>query len=113
MVKEYQLPYHWWERYDYQSFPMMYRNMHFLSVWNRATDHQRQVARMAIGFMRTPVSFVAKPMFKELVVEFEREGIYLPFDYIGYRRGRPKTSSVLIAAVMEVFTPTGIFSRKV
>lgn len=103
---------YWYKKYELKDAPAQWVNPHLEAVWNMGTEEQRDVGRMAIGVLMEPDTFKRSAKFNQLAQELERRDIYtgLTFGKLTYRG--LEVDNIMVAAIMEVFTPTGVLSRK-
>ena len=102
----------WYKKYELKDAPEQWVNPHLEAVWNMGTEEQRDIGRMAIGVLMEPDTFKRSAKFNQLEQELERRNIYtgLTFGKLTYRG--LEVDNMMAAAIMEVFTQTGVLSRK-
>lgn len=66
---------------------------------------------MTLGMIKEVNIKRKEAMFNALKQRMEEHGVYLPLDFKGYMRGNMRSKQVLIAAVMEVYTPSGLYDK--
>lgn len=102
----------WWAKYQLKDAPVTWINPHFESIWMQASPDKQDIARMAIGVMREINYRKKAAKYACLKEQLERQGIYTGVSIEQFMRGGVKTSQIMVAAIMEVFTPTGLYSTK-
>ena len=102
----------WWSKYEEKDVPSSWVNPHFLSVYNQASSDKQDVGRMAVGVLREPNTRKKTAMFYELIEAFKRYDVYIDMTPQQLFYGGQKYQKIVMAAVMEVFTNTGLYAKK-
>ena len=102
---------YWWSKYEKKDIPQSWTNPHLESVFDKASPDKQDVVRMAIGMIKEPNTQKKTAKFYELIEALKRYDIYIDMTPQQFFSGGQKYTKIMIAAVMEVFTPTGIYSR--
>ena len=102
---------YWWSKYTKADLPRTWINPHFESVYDKAPTDQQDVAKMAVGVLREPNSRKKTAKFDVLIEALKQHDVYIDVTFKQFIYGGQKYMRIMTAAVMEVFTPTGIYSR--
>lgn len=103
----------WWSKYGKKDVPQSWINPHFEAVYDQASPGEQDIAKMAVGMMREPNTRRKTAKFYVLVEALKRYDVHIDFmtPQQAFYGGR-KSMNIITAAVMEVFTPTGLYSRE-
>lgn len=101
----------WWAKYTEKDVPQSWVNPHFMAVYDQASPDKQDVAKMAVGVLREPNTRKRTAKFDVLIKALEYQDVYIDVTPQQLFFGGQKYMKILMAAVMEVFTPTGIYSR--
>ncbi len=101
----------WWAKYTEKDIPQSWVNPHFMAVYDQASPDKQDVAKMAVGVLRELNTRKRIAKFYVLIENLKRYDVYIDMTPQQAFSGNPKYMKILMAAVMEVFTPTGIYSR--
>ena len=100
----------WWARYSYKDFPPIWQNPHMVYIWDHAPPDRRDAGKMAIGVIKEFNTARRKAKYNELKRRLEGFDVFIPMTAEEFVRGKPGATQVLTAAVMEVFSHTGMYS---
>lgn len=105
----------WWEKYSLSDAPKYLRNPHFDSIWNKASPDKQKVALIGFGVVKEPNLRVREAKLAELQEVFRSFDVWVNLDarklYLGGIFTDFNELQKLAAAIMEVYTPTGLYSR--
>lgn len=101
----------WWSKYGKKDIPQSWINPHFEAVYNQASPDKQDVAKMAIGVLKEPNIRKKTAMFYEMIEALQRYDVYIDMTPQQLFYGGRKYRIIILAAVMEVFHPSGLYSR--
>lgn len=101
----------WWSKYGKKDIPQSWINPHFEAVFDQAPPGKQDVARMAVGVFKEPNIRKKTAKLDVLMETLRSYDVYIEVTPKQVFYGGRKYTNIIMAAVMEVFTPTGIYSR--
>ncbi len=102
----------WWEKYGKKDLPQSWLNPHFEAVYDQASPEKQAVAKMAIGMQKEFSTRRKVAKFNALMDALSRFDVYPPITAQEAFSGNQRYTKIMMAAVMEVFTPTGLYSGR-
>jgi len=110
MGNQLELEDYWWEKYSLKDAPSYMVNPHFESIWNQASIEKQKIALMGIGILREPNIRKREAKYNQLSGEMVEFNVYMPMSFKKFRMGGTTTFQIYASAIMEVYTPSGLYS---
>ena len=109
------LPDRWWDKYSVKDAPTFWTNPHLMHIWELAPPEKQDITLMTIGVLKEQSTKRKIAMYEYTNREFEKYGVYVKLDPRKLNLGmfgHNEETQIFIAAMMEVFTPTGLYSKE-
>lgn len=103
----------WWAGYQFRDVPSILNNPHFESVWGQAPPDKQQFVLMAVGTFREQNVRRKAMKYEYFNRQMEQYGVYTGVTTQQFLTGNMKYFQIIAAGIMEVFTPTGLYTERV
>ncbi len=104
----------WWSSITLDDAPKRWLNPHMRSVWEQSTPHKQDIGLMVISIFVEVNPRIRRAKYEYVKREFEAHDIYVDIDIdkaLAPMFGSISEAQKLVAAMMEVYTPTGLYSK--
>lgn len=93
--------------------PKTLMNPHFMNVIHNAPLEKNILIQMSAGMMREVNPKIRLAKFYAVRKTMEQFGVYMPISMKQLITGGNEAKQIYIAAIMECYTPTGLYNKKV
>lgn len=106
-----QLEPNWWSRYTLEDAPASWVNPHLEFIWRQASPDKQDIALMVVGALKEQNYHKKAAKYAYLKKQLEKYDVFIDVVPEQFIRGEIKALQTVAAAVMEIYTPTGLYSR--
>ncbi len=102
----------WWSKYSFKDIPEELKNPHFKSVFDQSPKDKQAIAMMAVGAYREQNDTKKAAKYQYLKEQMESYGVFINVTPQQFLSGEMKYLQIIGAAIMEIFTPSGLYSKR-